>query len=242
MDIYICEDNKKQRDTLEKLIISLTNDSDFDIALSTDNPKSLLLAIEKQKNTNIYFLDIDLNSTMNGFELAKEIRKNDLNGYIIFLTSHAELTLLTFKYKVRALDYILKGSISSIKEKISECFEEISKDLSKHSTNSKKTISINTGDNITFYDLDDIIFFETANKDHKIKLHTVFGFVEFYGTLKDIQKSLNEDFYKTHRSYIINTKKIKKIDKNNLIIYMDNNEECYVASRYLKGLLEKCLT
>lgn len=242
MDIYICEDNKKQRNTLENIIMSITDPSKFDIVLSTDSPKSLLEAIEGQNKSNIYFLDIELNSTMNGFNLAKEIRRYDSNGYIIFLTSHAELTLLTFKYKVRALEYILKGPASTIKEKIIECFDEISNDLNKHSLNNRKKFPITTGDNITFYDLNDILFFETANKDHKIRLHTVSGFVEFYGTLKDIEKSLNEDFYKTHRSYIINTKKIKKIDKDNLIIYMDNDEQCYVSSRYLKGLLKECLT
>lgn len=48
---------------------------------------------------------------MNGFELAQEIRKFDPRGFIIFITTHAELSYMTFTYKVEALDYIIKDDI-----------------------------------------------------------------------------------------------------------------------------------
>ncbi|WP_241960035.1 PfkB family carbohydrate kinase, partial [Staphylococcus gallinarum] len=41
-------------------------------------------------------------------KLASEIRKHDPVGNIIFVTSHSELTYLTFVYKVAAMDFIFK--------------------------------------------------------------------------------------------------------------------------------------
>lgn len=54
------------------------------------------------------FLDIQLEADINGIKLASEIRKHDPVGNIIFVTSHSELTYLTFVYKVAAMDFILK--------------------------------------------------------------------------------------------------------------------------------------
>ena len=52
--------------------------------------------------------DIQLEADINGIKLGSEIRKYDPIGNIIFVTSHSELTYLTFVYKVSAMDFIFK--------------------------------------------------------------------------------------------------------------------------------------
>ena len=44
---------------------------------------------------------------INGIKLGSEIRKYDPIGNIIFVTSHSELTYLTFVYKVSADGFYL---------------------------------------------------------------------------------------------------------------------------------------
>ncbi|WP_294348290.1 LytTR family DNA-binding domain-containing protein [uncultured Clostridium sp.] len=242
MDIILCEDNLHQRRDIEKIITNEIKDLDFKIALSTNNPNEVIKHVEDNSSNNfIYFLDIDLQNSINGIELAKLIRKYDSSGYIIFLTAHAELTLLTFQYKVRAMDYILKGDSKTVQEKIHDCLSQICTDIANSKNKKSNIIPIDIGNNLVFFDLDDVLFFETADTEHKIRIHTSTGYSEFYGTLKDIETNLTPSYYKPHRSYLVNTKKIKSIDKENLIIHMLNGETCYVASRYLKGLLQKCL-
>ena len=58
----------------------------MEIILSTSNPYELLDTIENKDYTGIYFLDIDLNSNINGIDLAKKIRCYDPRGFIIFVT------------------------------------------------------------------------------------------------------------------------------------------------------------
>jgi len=242
MDIIICEDNSHQRKDIETLITNEIESLDLKIVLSTSNPNAVIKHVENNNSSNlIYFLDIDLQNNINGIELAKMIRKYDPTGYIIFLTAHAELTLLTFQYKVRAMDYIIKGDPAIVRQKIRDCFNQICIDVSNSKNKKSNIIPIDIGNNLVFFDLDDVLFFETADTEHKIRVHTSTGYSEFYGTLKDIKTALTPSYYKPHRSYLVNTKKIKSIDKENLIIHMVNGETCYVASRYLKGLLQKCL-
>ncbi|EHI99451.1 two component transcriptional regulator, LytTR family [Clostridium sp. DL-VIII] len=240
LNVIICEDNAVQRKEIESIINGI---SDFhnEIAISTDNPKEVLTYIDNTAESFIYFLDVELNSDLNGFELAHLIRTIDTTGYIIFLTAHAELTLLTFQYKVQALDYIIKGNSNILKEKILDCFKAVNNSLNISKSKINNKIPIDIGNNIVFWNFDDILFFETAGKGHKISIHTKSGQSEFYGTLKNIEKNVSSDFYKTHRSYLINTKKIKSINKSSMVVEMINGEICYVSIRYLKGLLRKCL-
>lgn len=240
-NIIICEDDGNQRKQLESVLAAELKKFNCKIALSTNNPHEVIRHIDNRTRSFVYFLDVDLNSDLNGFELAKLIRTYDPNGYIIFLTGHAELTLLTFQYKVQALDYIIKGDVNVLKAKVSDCLNAVHTTLNAANAKVDTKISIEVGNNVVLLDFDDILFFETSGKEHKISVHTFTGQTEFYGTLKNIEKTVSSDFYKTHRSYLVNTKKIKSIDKSNMVIEMINDEICYVSLRYLKGLLKKCL-
>lgn len=241
LNVIICEDNAAQRKKIESIITYELSKFSGAVSLSTDDPKSVISYIENTNENFIYFLDVELNSSVNGFQLAKSIRNFDPNGYIIFLTAHAELTLLTFKYKVQALDYIIKGDLKTLKSNISDCFNVINNNLNVSKSKCNNKIPIDIGSNIVFWNYDEILFFETSGKGHKITIHTNNSCSEFYGTLKNIEQNLPSYFYKTHRSYLINTQKIKSINKRNMVVELVNGELCYVSIRYLKGLLNKCL-
>ena len=243
-NIVICEDNENQRKQVEKIIneelINLEIDSK--IELSSNSPETVINYIKTNKTKSfLYFLDVALGTEMNGIELANAIRKYDSKGYIVFITSHSELSLLTFQYKVQALDYIIKSDTNSLRGKISDCITAANNDFENVSSAEKESLTINFGNRITKFALDEILFFETTEIDHKLRIHTNEGHFEFYGTLKEIEAQVSEDFFKTHRSYLVNTNKVKSIDKENHIVNMINNETCYISARYLKGLIKRCV-
>ena len=45
---------------------------------------------------------------MNGVALAQRIRQIQPCCFIVFITSHSEMSLRTFQYKAEALDFIVK--------------------------------------------------------------------------------------------------------------------------------------
>lgn len=239
LNIIICEDNKIQlrqiQDIIESEVINLKIDSSIDLA--TSNPKGVIDYLrENKEKCFIYFLDVDLKADINGIELAKNIRKYDLRGYIVFVTSHVESSFLTFKYKVQAFDYILKMDDDILRKDISECLLQAYNNYKRITCKERKTVAIKYNNKITNFYIDEILFFETMEIDHKLRMHTEKGIFEFYGKLKDIENEMPSNYYRSHRSYLVNTSKIRSVDARKSIIYMINGDSCLVSKRYLKGL------
>lgn len=235
---FICEDNQNQREKLTKIIenIILIENYDIDLALSTSDPYELIDNIKGASNTGIYFLDVDLHSDINGIQLAEKIRKYDPRGFIIFITTHAEMSYLTFIYKVEAMDYIIKDNYNNIKQRISECINNAHNKYKSKSSELQKIFSIKVEDKIINIEYDEILFFETSSTIHKVVLHSLNRQVEFYSKMKEVENSLDERFIRCHNSFIINKDKIKEVDKKNRIAYMINGEKCFISTRGIKNL------
>lgn len=238
LKIFICEDNNEQRKRFKSIIenIILMEDYDMELVLSTHSPQDLLLKVKEEKGTGVYFLDVDLKSDINGIQLAEKIRELDGEGFIIFVTTHSEMSYLTFIYKVEAMDYIIKDNHANIRTRITQCIKSANeKYLLKSKIN--KIYSINIGDRVINVAYSDILFFETSSSIHKIILHCENTQLEFYGKMKNIEEELlNSGFCRCHTSYIINLNNIKEIDKKNRVIIMKNGEKCLISTRGLKKL------
>ena len=231
IDIFICEDNKKQLDLFTTYISNLILIEGFDMKIvqATSDPHQLLKEILTAENTGLFFLDIDLRSDMNGLTLAQRIRQIQPRCFIVFITSHSEMSFLTFQYKAEALDFIVKDSAEHIKSKIHECLLDVNSKYTSSNNNVTRTFTINQNDKRIVIDYNDIIFFETSNNIHKIILHARKRVIEFTG-------QLNYRFYRCHTSYIINKDNITDIDFKELLVHMNNGETCPVSVRKKKGL------
>ncbi|WPC44541.1 LytTR family DNA-binding domain-containing protein [Clostridium sp. JS66] len=237
LQVLICDDNSSYRDKIKQIIENtiLRENLDLSIALCTENPEDIIKYTEKNSITGIYFLDVDLKSNINGIRLGEKIRDLDPKGFIIFTTIHMEMSYLAFKYKVEAMDYVIKDE-EDYKQRINSCIMKAYNTYYKEN-NKEGFISINEDSRVINIKLCDILFIETSNIAHKIRVHEENRQIEFYGNLKDIQEKLTSNFYRCHKSYIVNKDKIKEIDMKNNKIIMTNDEECYVSFRYKKGLL-----
>lgn len=238
IDIYICEDNKKHLELFKKYITNtiLIENLDMKIALATSNPHELLEQISSLGNIGLFFLDIDLQSSINGLATAQQIRKLQPRCFIIFITSHSEMSFLTFQYKTEALDFIIKDSSEHIKQKIHENLLKVEERYTSMNNSLNKTFTILQHDKRIAIDYNDIIFFETSNNIHKIILHAKKRIIEFTGQLKDIEKQLDNRFYRCHRSYLINKDNISEVNFKELLVHMNNGEICPVSVRLKKGL------
>ena len=217
-----------------------TNEIESEIVTVNEHFENILEHIVPDNNViNIYFLDIILSDASNGLRLAQKIRNKDIYGYIIFVTSHMEFAYPAIQYKVRALDYILKSD-EELKRKVFQCLETIrSERAGINGTSSKHTILIRTSGTDFIIPFKDIIFFETNTAKRSIILHTLNKNIEFRSTLDELQNSLDDSFYRCHRSYLINLRHIRSVSKNrgDLHVTMLNDLKCLVAPKYLKKLL-----
>lgn len=238
--IYICEDNEAQRQKFELLVTThiMIENLDMYIAKSTGKPNEVLDAVRDNQGLGIYFFDIELHDlNLNGFELAKEIRTIDNNGYIIFITTHEELAFQTFQYKVAALDYILKDDPLKLKESVRECFTTIQSQLSGKNKH-EKIIKVVSDAKVLFLDEEEITYFESVGA-HKIIAHGINKRIQFNGNLKKIEQDLSENFFRCHRSYVVNMNYVESIDKKNNLVNIKNGDYCYLSRRKEKIFLNK---
>lgn len=238
IDIFICEDNKKHLNILRSCISNfiLMEGFDMQIIQATPDPHTILKELTNAENTGLFFLDIDLKSDMNGLMLAQKIRQIQPRCFIVFITSHSEMSFLTFQYKAEALDFIIKDTTEHIKAKIHECLLDVNSKYTPLNNDITRTFTITQNDKHIVIDYSDIIFFETSRNIHKIVLHAKKRVIEFTGQLKDIEQQLDYRFYRCHTSYIINKDNITDIDFKELIVHMNNGETCPVSVRKKKGL------
>ena len=240
LKVFVCEDNEEQRDRITKIIdnIILIEDYDMKLELSTANPYEILENIRFTETSGIYFLDVDLHSDINGIQLAEKIREYDPRGFIIFVTVHAEMSYLTFMYKVEAMDYIIKDNYKNIYERVKECIDNAHNKYRAKVTDLQKVFSVKVDDKLINIDYNKILFFETSSTIHKIIIHCENRQVEFYGQMKELEKSLDQRFCRCHTSFIVNKDKIKEIDKKNRVAYLINGEECLISTRNIKMLTQ----
>nr|WP_279282911.1 LytTR family DNA-binding domain-containing protein [Clostridium senegalense] len=120
-----------------------------------------------------------------------------------------------------------------------ECILKAKKKFDKEKN--KESISIKVYDKIINIDYDEILFFETSHNMHKIILHGAKRQIEFYGKLKDMEKELSEDFYRCHKSFIVNKNYIKEIDTKEKLIHLKNGERCLIASKLVSKLIKEII-
>ena len=238
LDIFVCEDNAAQRQTIVQTIQNtiLIEELDMQLVLNTGDPYVLLEKIKNSQNTGIYFLDIDLNSSMNGMKLAQQIRLFDPRGFIIFITAHSELSYMTFQYRVEAMDFVLKDNPAEAKVKIRECLLNAMERYTLQTNKIHKVYTIQVGGRKISVDYSDIFFFETSGNIHKVILHAKDRQIEFTGTMKDLTSTLDGNFVRCHRSFLVNKNNIKEVDAKNRIIYFPNGETCLMSTRMMKGV------
>ncbi len=243
LSVFICEDDSIQKKNIETHIrnVIMMEEYEMKIELSTDNPISIIEYLDGHPNTiGIYFLDIDLKCEMNGIQLAAKIREVDMLGNIIFITTHSELALTTFKYKIEALDFIIKDIPREVGERVKSCLELVNTRYANR--DASQQIQIKIGNEIRLVNMEEIIYVETSPIPHKLIIHMENCQLEFYSSIRDILSELNKNetiFKQVHQSYVINSTKIDFVNKKDRKIYFMNGDFCFASYRGLKSIKDK---
>lgn len=239
--IYICEDNPAQLSYLEKIINNyiLIEELDMAIVCASTDPEKLLKIQKEIHDPGLYFLDIELNSHMDGFYLAEKIREKDPRGFIVFITTHSELVYISFEKQVEAMDYILKDQPERLPSRITFCMKKAMERYSSVENKVHKTLSVKIGSHNVFVPINDIYCIRSSNYKHKLLILLNQSVYECYGTLKEISKKLNDSFFLCHKSCIVNLQYISEIDKNNLSIKLKNGQICPFSVRSYSAMKKR---
>lgn len=244
LPVYICEDNAQIRAELESYLKNqiLIENYDMRLTLSTRHPEDIIAAIRKTPGRGIYFLDVELNGeSMDGFALGQEIRKHDTRGFIIYVTAYKELAFETFRYHLEALDYITKENPEKMYAGMSRCLHIITDRMCEDRSKHRPYFTVKIMDVVKHIPIDEILFFETSGRSHRIVLHADRDRIDFIGSMQELEKTLGERFIRVHRAYLINTTRISELDLKHREIIMDNDARC-LFSRNMKERVMKYIS
>jgi len=237
--IILCEDNVEQRKRTESIISKhiIMEEYRMGIVLSTSNPDEVNQFLETSPNqSGLYFLDINLEHTLTGLSLAAIIREKDPRATIIFVTQHIELSPLTFKYKVEALDYIVKDDTKNFANNLISCLDTVNSRYATNTQSNTKGFNVKDGTLTRLIPFEDIMFFTTDVKPHKIILHLYKSHINFYGYIKNLDE-ISPDFFRCHKSFVVNLGNIQHVDHKEKTITMVNGEVALVTTKKLRALL-----
>lgn len=86
---------------------------------------------------------------------------------------------------------------------------------------------------------EDILYIEKERNSKKSIIHTKTDIVYTTKTLTDLEDLLDERFFRTHQSAIINLDNVKMIDPSKNYLLFNNDEKCFYLSRDKKKKLKE---
>ena len=242
LPVYVCEDDAviraAQKEYLEKQI--MIEGYDMEVVLCSGHPQEIIQAVKDSPGRGIYFLDIELKGEpMDGFCLGQEIRKMDSRGFLIYVTAFSDLAFETFRYHLEALDYIVKGNQEKMQEGIRHCLKVITERMHKENGEEREFFSVKVMDVVKHIPVDEIVFFETAGRTHRIELQAHNDRIDFIGSMRELEEKFKETFIRVHRAYLVNVAQIAELDLKGREILMKNGEKCMFSRGMKKALMER---
>lgn len=238
--VYICDDEMPVRRKLEEIISGqiLILDGDMGPLRLADDPDTLLALQREDTVPAIYFLDIDFPGKMSGLELAQKLRKYDPRGFIVFITAHEDFAFETFRLRLEALDYIVKGDTDSMTVRVQKCLESIQERMQAQRPGQGGYCTVKILDTVRHIPVDHILYFEAVGYRHTLRLHLDDELLEFNSSLDHFEKELDGKFWRCHRGFLVNRLRISSVRLKEQLVELDNGETCLLSrkakSEYLK--------
>ncbi|HBG1252170.1 TPA: response regulator transcription factor [Clostridioides difficile] len=225
--IVICEDDITQRAFLRECILKSLEGISSQIELFEFNSGEELLETNLE-GIDIFFLDIKM-LQLTGMDVAKIIRETNDTSEIIFITSIVDY--IQEGYKVRAYRYLLKPiDFGDLNESILSCMSDIIKKRENFMLIENKGI-------INKILINSIMYIEVRKK--VLTIHTKNDTYYTKNSMDKIELELEKyNFFRCHKSYLINLEYIQFICKNTVVI----NDEDVPVSKYRMADLKKKLT
>ena len=239
INCIIVEDELPAR---EELKYFLNEEKEIKLIEEFESPLDTLNFLEKNM-IDVVFLDINM-PDMNGINLGKIISKIYPEVKIIFITAYKDYAVDAFE--VKAFDYLLKPySEERIRNLLKSLVSTKNVDNILNRNTSLKKITINMDEKIYVLSLTDVDYIE-ANEKETLIFANKKRYVSKIKISKWEEMLEGYNFYRCHRSYIINLDKIVEIEQwfnSSWIIKLKNYSTTIPVSRNnIKELKELFLT
>lgn len=236
INFIIIDDDKEIREIVES-IINQTFKKDCQVFVKGFDKFDRAEIIEANNDCNaVFILDIELNDSYDGIEIASLIRREKCPTHeIIFLTGFVDYAFNVLNYKINPIAFIKKDNkfIEFLQKALKEAVDKI------NAYSEGQKIIIKKGNTDIELRMCDIIYAMKNKGTKSLSIITDLCNVETIETIDSFSNRIGEDFIRLDRSTIVNYKKIQSIDIKNKFIIMNNQETFYTDSKTIKKILER---
>lgn len=206
--IAICDDESSVIEYISSIVADWETKSNHNVVLHTfSSAESFLFSYEDENDYDILLLDVEMGE-MDGVSLAKAIRKKNETVQIVFITGYSEY--ISEGYEVAALHYLMKPVKP---EKLFEVLNRATEKLEKN----ERILTLSLSGETVRIPLHEIAYIDVNG--NYITLHGKEDYT-VKKTLGDIQKELDERFFKVGRSCIVNLNMVQRVTKT----------DCYLSN------------
>lgn len=202
--IAICDDERAEIAYLASLVRTWAAERGISVRMSDyESAESFWFAYEDDHSVDILLLDIQMGG-MDGVSLAKKIRSANKEIQIIFITGYMEY--IADGYEVEALHYLLKPVTD---EKLAAVMDRAVEKLAR---NERALFISHAGESarIPLYEIRYLEVWQNYVTIHADAKHTV------KKPLGELEKELDDHFFRAGRSYIVNLRYIRKTTKTGI--------------------------
>ena len=194
-----------------------------------DMSEELNTVIEKMDTLDAAIIDV---THKDGIEAAKELRKKYEEIEILIISDITISPVLYLNPEVKATSLLLKPLR---KEEVSKTFSDFF-DGMLDSNSGNDCYLINKKNEQIRIPYNKIIYFEAKNKKIYVRLNNVeYGVAE---TMEHLLKQLPEEFFRCHRSYIVNVVHVKNVNYSENLILLTGDMEVPMSRSYKTSVKE----
>lgn len=216
MRIAICDDEEEIRIALAEKLKKMFPSSE----LSAYSSGAALLAAPPP---DILLLDIQMPGR-SGMETARELRRRNGKMILIFVTALEEYVFQAFD--VGAFHYLVKPFSD---EKFAAVLQNAVRQYQSQTAGTQEPdLLIKAGGVHTRVRRGDVLYAEVFNR--KVLIHSTQGDIEYYGRLSSLERQAGEDFFRSHRAYLVHFKYVVKYDSST--IYLEKGSALMAKQRY----------
>ena len=202
--IAICDDSNADREYVLKMVNRWAAEAGQVVHTDTfTSAENFLFHYAEESDYDILLLDIEMGA-MDGVTMAKQLRKNNDTVQIVFITGYSDY--ISEGYEVAALHYLMKPVKE---EKLCSVLYRAAEKLAKN----EKVLTFEVGGEMVCVPIYQIRYADVLG--NYVTIHALTD-TTVKMTLGELEKQLDECFYRVGRSTIINLTQINRVTKTEI--------------------------
>ena len=221
--VAICEDERYILEELRRKVEKYINRKSLDASIKTFMSGEELL--KAKKKFDIILLDLMLPG-IDGLEVARQI---SCRSRIIFVTSYREYAVEAFD--ANAVHYLVKPVTEE------RLFLALDRAVNQTEQMDNQSLTLMKSGKTQVIFIRDILYCEVFN--HQVRIHTVHGTYDYFGTLDMLETKLDERFFRCHRSFVVNMSCVAEQEKG--VAILTNGEKIFISRRKQTDFIQRLL-